>query len=130
MIVNLVVDPVFGERLIDLVARGPVWIADTKVNRPAAERWWRHNSGAPANAGVTTFQVDLKRSSEQWVADILAMIEMHFGAYDDDPPTYEALDVWGAILSEELRNLLTTAGYSNLVPLQGGFRAINDAAAV
>ena len=73
---------------------------------------------------------DLNHSPEQWVADILSTVEMHFGAYDENPPTYEALEVWGAILSEDLRHLLTTEGYAKVVPLQGGFRAINDARAV
>jgi len=35
--VAIVVDPQFGERLIELLDRMPVWIADTEANRVAAD---------------------------------------------------------------------------------------------
>lgn len=66
--VAVVVDPRFGERLLEIAARMPVWIADTPENRPAVERHWGEHSGQSTNEGVTAFKVDPTSTPEDWCA--------------------------------------------------------------
>lgn len=128
-LVSIIVDPEFGERLTALAERGPVWIADTLVNRPIAEAWCGRRGRPVSDERVTTFRVNPGAGPEEWVADILAMVELHHGGFDDNPPSYETLEVWGASLSPRLRDLLTAAGYAELSEFPGGFRAHPAAAA-
>jgi hypothetical protein len=127
MVVKIIVDSNFGERLNEVAALGPVWIADTSVNRRAAENWWRSHPDRTSTDHLTTFKVNLTDSPDKWVVDILSTVELHSGAYDDKPPTYEAIEVWGATLSVTLREFLKHVGYSTLTSSIDGFRAGNDA---
>ena len=128
-VVSIVVDPEFGERLTALAERGPVWIADTPSNRSAAEVWRRKPGRPTCEDRVTTFRINTVAAPEQWVADILSTVELHHGGFDNKPPSYGTLEVWGASLSASLRALLTTAGYADLSSFPGGFRASPAAAA-
>jgi hypothetical protein len=122
VIVSIVVDPAFGERLGEIARRGPVWIADTEVNRAAAERWWSNHPSPGTYEGVTTFLVSGRESPEEWCAEVLPTVDMHYGAYDDNPPMYDAIDVFGASPTPTLRDLFATAGYTSIATLPGGFR--------
>jgi len=73
--VAVVVDPAFGERLASVAECSPVWIADTPINRAAAERCWE-SSATSREVDVTTFKVATGESSEGWCADILPTIAL------------------------------------------------------
>jgi len=75
--VVIVVDPDFGDRLAELQA--PIWVADTSVNRPAAQRFWRDHPGRSHDDGVTTFVVDAALQPEKWCAEILDVVDEHHG---------------------------------------------------
>jgi hypothetical protein len=124
--VNIVVDAEFGDRLTEIAARGPVWIADTATNRPAAERWWNAHSPPDEFEGVTTFLVAAGQTPEEWCGDVLPSVDMHYGAYDDNPPMYDAVDVWGAIPTSPIVEHLAANGYRHITRTSGGFRASRD----
>jgi hypothetical protein len=128
--VNIVVDPEFGDRLAEIAERGPVWIAATATNRAAAEHWWNAHSPPDEFEGVTTFLVVSGEAPEQWCEEVLPTVDMHFGAYDDNPPMYDAVDVWGAIPTSALVEHLATNGYPHITRMDGGFRASRDLRAV
>ena len=70
--VTIVVIPDFGVRLAEVVASGPVWIADTAENRQAAEARWQ--------AGihdVTTFRVSQPLDPEREASNILGQVLLH-----------------------------------------------------
>ena len=123
VIVSIVVDPAFGDQLGEVAARGPVWIAATEMNRAAAERWWSAHPSPATCEGVTTFLVGIEESPEAWCAEVLPTVDMHYGAYDDNSPTYDAVDVLGTAPTPALRQLLAATGYTSIAALPSGFRA-------
>jgi hypothetical protein len=130
VIVSIIVEPQFGERLSEVASRGPVWIAATPTNRAAAEAWWNTHARPGEFEGVTTFLVNAEETPEAWCAEILPTVDMHYGAYDDNAPTYDAVDVLGAAPTRRLTGLLATTGYTRISALSDGFRASRDVRAV
>jgi hypothetical protein len=130
VIVSIVVDPVFGSRLEEAAARGPVWIAATTANRAAAERWWTCHYPYTEFEAVTTFLVSPDYAPEEACAEILPTVDLHYGAHDDNAPMYDAVDVWGAKPVPALTEHLTANGYIHVTPLVAGFRASRNAPAV
>jgi hypothetical protein len=123
VIVSIVVDPDFGQRLDGIAERGPVWIAATPANCAAAERWWRAHYPYREHEGVTTFVVAPSASAEQRCLDVLPTVDLHYGAYDDNPPSYDAVQVLGAQPTPELIDFLAENGYTEIRAWPGGFRA-------
>ena len=130
VIVNIVVDPEFGDRLFEIAEHGPVWIAGTATNRAAAERWWDAHSPPGEFEGVTTFLVASAETPEQWCEEVLPTVDMHYGAYDENAPMYEALNVWGATPTSLLLEHLAANGYRHITRTAGGFRAGRHAQAL
>lgn len=120
--VAIVVDPAFGDQLDALAARMHVWVADTAVNRPAAERVWAAGTPPDLGSGVTTFKVDSTRSPEEWCASIVGTVEEHHGGFSHDPPVTE-LEVYGTPPTVSLQAAFATYGFREFTPLGGGFRA-------
>jgi RimJ/RimL family protein N-acetyltransferase len=127
--VCIIVDPEFGERLATVAPHFPVWIADTPTNRAAAERSWAGPSNE-TRGDITTFKVVQGHSGESWCAEILPTTAVHFGAYDDNPPSYDAVDVIGTHPSPGLVQLLATTGHTVIRDFPRGFRASRVAQAV
>ena len=120
--VAIVVDPAFGDQLPALAARVPVWIADTPVNRAAAERSWQADEPMPRPTGVTTFRITEKTSPEEWCASILGTVIEHHGEYSQHPPV-SVLEIIGAAPTEALGAALARYGFTNLERAPLGFRA-------
>jgi hypothetical protein len=87
-IVAIVVDPEFGERLLSLADEMAVWIADTPANRSFAEALWSSTGVGVARNAVTTFNVDLGKTGEDWCRNILPQVDLHRSLY--------RLVAWGA----------------------------------
>jgi len=84
--VALVVDPEFGERLLDLSRRIHVWALDTPTNRTVAERVWREAGGTHSlENGITTFKGSPDAASDEIVGHQLPTIDLHHGAHSHSP---------------------------------------------
>jgi len=121
--VAIVVDPNFGERLIQLAAELHVWAVDSPANRTAAERI-RATPGA-ANSlerGITMFGAALGAAPERVVADILATVDLHHGVYSHTP-AWSIVHVYGAPISPSLRLALRELGFSEAREFPEGFTA-------
>jgi hypothetical protein len=115
--IAVVVDPTFGLDLMELVARMPVWIADTPGNAAAIRR-----ARALGRGSLTTFTVDRGAAPEAWVTDIVDVVDLHHGVHSQDPP-YERIEVHGARLSESLREVLGELGFRRFEEEPFGFSA-------
>jgi hypothetical protein len=115
--VHVIVAPDYGERLEGLPPGEPAWVADTPVNKPVIERMW-----AQKWPGITSFCVDLKASSENWLVSILDQVELHHGEYSQSQP-YSELCVTGAGLSSGLRKELESYGFKQFEDMPDGFLA-------
>lgn len=121
--VSIIVDPNWGVRLRNIAEDGPVWIAATSVNRAAATKIWHERPTSSGDDGVTTFDVDSERSPTEWCLEVLPTFDEHFGAYDDNPPSYTSIEIYGAPATPELIAMLAANGYVHVVARADGFRA-------
>ena len=103
--VAIVFDREFGDRLGDLAMRMPVWIVESNTNRPAVAAAWNRASEWP-HISVTVFRPpgDLRL--------LLTQIGQP-----------QRVDVFGMRLKDEVREILTEAGFATLVETSDGFRA-------
>ena len=108
--VAIVLDPAFGEKLVDVARRFEVWVVPSDENRAAAA----------ACTGSITFWT--KR--QDW-RGMLFDVDLHHGEYSHDPPL-SALEVFGAEVSAEARRALAEYGFTSVEPTSFGFRASRD----
>jgi hypothetical protein len=93
VLVRVVVDREFGERLEALPRAVPVWIVDSPANTAAAQRI-REEYSDPNAAGITTFRAYLGKSPERLFLSVIATVDLHHGESSQDPP-YTAIEVIG-----------------------------------
>jgi hypothetical protein len=103
--VAIVFDREFGDRLGELAMRMPVWIVESNANRPAVAAAWNRASEWP-HISVTVFRPpgDLRL--------LLTQIGQP-----------QRVDVIGMRLKDEVREILTDAGFATVVETSDGFRA-------
>ena len=75
--VFVVVDREFGQRLTKLAEMGPVWVADTPVNRSVAREIWAAHPNRSHLEGVTAFKVTEGTSCEDMLLNEMDTIEIH-----------------------------------------------------
>jgi hypothetical protein len=123
-IVGIVVDPSCGDRLVEILARMPIWIAATDANRHAAEQIWAERPQAAFTdpGGLTTFRVDPNGTPEDWCADVLDDVAGHHDRYSHTPG-FSAVEVVGVGATPRLRALLSAYRLTEVSPRADGFVA-------
>jgi hypothetical protein len=121
--VFIVVDRAFGDRLVALEARVPVWIVDTPVNRAVVQRLSKERAAENHLTGVTVFTDSDAMSPEQLLLSELDTIDLHHGSYSADPP-YTVLEVLGAPLTENIKAALSEYGFNQFQYGMSGFSAL------
>jgi hypothetical protein len=121
--VFVVVDRNYGQQLTALAEMGPVWIADTPVNRSVAQEIWAAHPTRSHLVGVTTFKVPDGTSSEDMLINELDTIDLHHGTYSANPP-YTVLDVIGTAITARLKAELGEYGFDDFQETPLGFRAV------
>ena len=121
--VSIVLDREYGQRLVELAEKGPVWIVDTPENRTVAQEIWASHPNRSHLEGVTTFKVSDGTSSEDMLINELDTIDLHHGAYSANPP-YTVLDVIGTAITARLKAELEEFGFDDFQEQPNGFRAV------
>jgi hypothetical protein len=103
--VAIVFDAEFGDRLLTLVMRTPVWIVESAANRSAVAEAMNRATEWP-HISVTVF-----RPSDD-LEHLLSQI--------DHP---QRVDVTGLLLTDDAREALSSAGFTKIVETSEGFRA-------
>ena len=119
--VHIVVDPTFGDKLLDLPDREPVWVVDSPANTPVIRRIWSKPSPRSHLEGVTSF-VARTGTPEDVLLSELDMIDLHHGEYSADPSWGRAV-VYGARLTSEVVAAFADFGFSRVTPTADGFVA-------
>jgi|SRR5438270_7160135 len=103
--VAIVFDREFGDRLLTLVMRTPVWIIESEANRPVVSEAWNRATEWP-HISVTVFRPidDLK--------NVLSQI--------GHP---QRVDVIGLQLSDDVREAMRAGGFTKIAQTADGFRA-------
>ena|SRR5438270_14071735 len=104
--VAIVFDREFGDRLLTLVMRTPVWIIESEANRPVVSEAWNRATEWP-HISVTVFRPidDLK--------NVLSQI--------GHP---QRVDVIGLPCTDDARQAMCAAGFTKVIETNEGFRAM------
>jgi hypothetical protein len=121
--VAIVVDAAFGDALLELSSRMPVWICGTSVNLQAAEKCRKSVQPPP---DVTTFNVGVSESPEAMFLGVLADVDLHHGEHSKEFP-WTNLHVLGVGLTPAIRNLLSEYGIQEFSNLFTGFQCTRGA---
>ena len=119
--VGLILDAAYGARLASLADRMHVWAMESPDNRAAAEVVWPKYGPGTVDRGVTLFTRTDEMNEPQW-SGLLGMIDLHHGPLSEDPP-YEAVEVFGNPLTNDLRRWLKASGFGASFATAEGFRA-------
>lgn len=123
--VALVVDRTFGERLLGLAHRFHVWIVDSPINTPVIQQVWNtersEDNAGFSGPGVTSFKAGDEELPHDMCVRIVEDIDEHHGEFSQVPPWSE-IAVYGTTLSDELRDVFSEFGATEILPvLSGGF---------
>ena len=110
-----------GVDLGALVRKENVWVVDTARNRAAAEAIWAGRQGSE-RYHLTTFNVDISETRDEWLASILPVVDEHH-SLRADWATDVALHVYGAAPTPRVRAALADLGPFEIVEWPGGFSA-------
>ncbi len=120
----VVLDPDFGDRLVDVRSDQPVWIVESPANTPAARRIW---SDGVERSGVLTLFKSSAESGEHKFEHQLDVIDLHHGPYSSDE-SYTCIDVIGASLTAEIIARLLALGFGSPSATAEGFKATRSSA--
>jgi len=114
MKVTLVLDASCGESLAALDQ--PLWVCDSPVNRPVAERLW--SKPKLDLMAVTVFKM-VSESQDEIGADVIPAIDQHH-------PEWTEIAVVGAHLTASLRATFDPYGPGQFVESQAGFAFVRE----
>lgn len=116
----IVLDPNYGERVIELARECHVWLVRSASNDAAAATVWQDATGYSLEEGITTFSPAETPQASFVVA--LELVEDHHGEYEHDPPL-SVLEVIGLEPSAAVVDDLDRYEFSHIEPSENGFVA-------
>jgi hypothetical protein len=123
--VAVVVDNHYGDRLLQLAHSGPVWIVDTEINRPSAEKQWAVDPTSSYIRGVTIFNSYGVTDPAQIFLNIFGVVDLHHGEYSSDPP-YGELQVLGTTATTIIKDKVSEFGFVVSESTKDYFRAVRN----
>ena len=125
--IAIVLDTEFASRLAVLAERAAVWIVDSPGNRPTIESLWTARRTAGAVCDVTVFRMIPGLTPEQHVDGVLRSATRP-PEPDESLAPVGSIEVYGADLSDGMRETFERHHYPRLDVLADGFRARPDRA--
>jgi hypothetical protein len=122
--VAIVLDPNYGERVVELARERHVWLVTSASNDPAVRALWDdparslEEDDPLAEGGVTTFSPT--ETPEASFISILEEVDAHHGEYSHDPPL-SLLEVIGLEPTVAVRDELSSYGFGNIELSAEGF---------
>lgn len=114
--VAVVVDPNFGDQVIALAERIPVWVVASETNRLIVEALWARYKANPLDCSVTIFNWNAEYSSEDILLTELGTIDRHH-------PSWSVMEVYGVARTLLLMETLQEFGVTDYEDLADGFVA-------
>jgi hypothetical protein len=118
----VILDPNYGERLRQVWPGQPVWIAMSSINEPMVRSLRAAHPDGDQLSGITAFRFDADAPPEKSLLDSLNMVDLHHGLYSSEDP-YIALEVIGARLTINVREILSKLGFEKFLENPDGFTA-------
>ncbi|MCL2644230.1 MAG: hypothetical protein FWD51_02095 [Betaproteobacteria bacterium] len=119
--VALVLQPDFGERLIQLVELMPVWIIESSQNRVAVEKI-RNTKLLRSAIPITTFQAKEGELLKTVCERIVLSLEDHYNEYSQIP-SYNELKVIGISLTDVSLKPFLKLNFDEFLVTETGFIA-------
>ena len=116
----IVLDPNYGEHVIELARECHVWLVHSPLNDAAAATVWQDASDYSLEEGVTTFSP--KETPQASFVAVLDLVEVHHGEYQHDPPV-SVIDVIGLEPSHAVIDELDEYELRHIEPTKNGFVA-------
>jgi hypothetical protein len=124
-VVFIVLDPAFGDRIIEIGRRNDIWVAPSDVNRDAMDRLRKLVENEPNPPLISMWSTPRTGATEvEWLG-ILATIEMHHGEYAHDPAVTR-LWIIGVLPEEHVVTALRAYGYLKIELETEGFSAARN----
>jgi len=120
VMIAVVLDPNFGDRLSELAALGPVWITSSPINRAAVEHCWK--TAASGGHSVTYWTEPREGQTEQEWLNILDDLELHHSEVWSGPGL-AGIQVIGAPLLDAAKSALHEFAYTVTASGLDGFSA-------
>jgi hypothetical protein len=112
-LVVVVLDPHYGERIVEVGTDHDIWITPSEANRDAADRLWKLVEFRPDKPLVSMWSAPRDGATEAELMGILEDIELHHGEYSHDPPV-TALRVIGLAPGAHVVACLGSFGYTQV----------------
>jgi hypothetical protein len=119
--VAVVVDKNFGERLLELSSRLPVWICSSTQNLKYVKEIWSKTKEENLKRVVTSFNFKENDSLEDIFLGILDNVDLHHGEFSHNP-AWNVLEVYGLEkVSNKILNGLKKYGEGIIKETTDGF---------
>ena len=119
--VHIVLDRLFGDRLMELPIGEPVWVVNSPANAPIVRRIWNERPKQNHLVGVTIFN-SAAESPEAILVSELDTIDLHHGEHSANPP-YSAAFVYGVNWTPAVAKAFAEVGFKKLNETSDGFIA-------
>lgn len=120
--IAIVLDQEFAEQLPSLARRVPVWVIDSRKNRPVIEALWTARRRDRTEYEIAIFREVPGLSIEAHLARIMRSAEGQQQLDPENPP-FRAIEVFGLAPSEAVEASLRELGFGSIRPTPDGFRA-------
>lgn len=120
--VGLVLDRSFKGNLSELSKRIHLWVCDTPDNRIAIKAVWNNSKEYSTEFGVTSFRVEESDDIHDMAERVINQIWEHHGEPSREVPM-NVLEVYGANLSPEIKEVLSANGFERFERTEYGFCA-------
>jgi hypothetical protein len=121
--VAIVLDPSYGERMVELARECHVWVVESPLTEPVARALWTEDPEYSLEKGVTTFRGAETREAS--FISILPSVVEHHDEYSHDPPL-SVIQVIGLQPSAAVRAELTAHGFNRIESSAEGFASHLD----
>jgi hypothetical protein len=112
-LVIIVLDPQFGDRIVETGLNHDIWITPSEANRDGAKRLWSLLESRPDKPLVSMWSAPRDGATETELMGILEDVERHHGEYSHDPPV-SALRVIGLPPDARVIACLEAFGYTHV----------------
>jgi hypothetical protein len=124
----VIVDPDYGDRLLEAAQIAPVWIVASSANKSVCKRCWANypHSDHRQKVAVTSYDAVNAKDRLESLLDIMPQLETHHGHIIEDqfsfPPGF-VLEVIGLTLDNNAAAGLKDFGFCSFAESSNGFHA-------
>jgi len=118
----VIVNPEYGDRLLEIERGRPVWVTMSTTNQPVVYSLWQTYHEPDHLTDITGFLFTADIGPDERFLAQLSTIDVHHGSYSSINP-YTELEVIGTPLTVAIREALSHRGFSKFTEGEDSFIA-------